>query len=154
MEVNAHEIDFMCQICGDVERVYSEAGHYGEDPSDYPNLNFVSLRFRSGAVGLLHSSNVSNLGELCGKLQGLQGAIFYEGGFGGSIRWRQRDGETETLAVSDIEVEQPVRHELRLFVEAVQSGGPSPVPGHEGRRNVAIAEAAYQSAREGRPILL
>ena len=155
MEVNAHEIDFMCQICGDVERVYAEADHYGDDPSDFPNLLFVSLRFSSGAVGLLHSSQVSALNELSGKIQGETGAIFYDSGFGGgTIRVGQREGETESLPISEIEIEQPVRHELRLFVEAVQSGGPSPVPASEGRRNVAVAQAAYQSAREGRPIHL
>ena len=155
MEVNAHEIDFMCQVCGDVERVYAEADHYGtEDPSDYPNLYFVSLRFASGAVGLVHSSTVSELPHISGKLQGEEGTVIYTNGFSpdGEIRWARRGGETQTLRVRDIQVEQPVRKELRLFIEAVLSGAPVPIPASEGRRNVAIAEAAYESARTGRPI--
>ncbi|HTE16857.1 MAG TPA: Gfo/Idh/MocA family oxidoreductase [Armatimonadota bacterium] len=155
MEVNAHEIDFMCQVCGDVERVYAEADHFGDDPSDYPNLYFVSLRFAGGAVGLLHASTVSAVNDISGKVQGSEGSLMYTNGFGGGeIRYAKRDAQPEVLQVGDIQVEQPVRKELRLFVEAVQNGTPPPIPAAEGRRNVAIAEAAYQSARTGQPVSL
>lgn len=157
MEVNAHEIDFMCQVCGDVERVYAEADHFGtEDPSDYPNLCFVSLRFRNGAVGLLHTSTVAAVSDLSGKVQGSEGTLHYTNGFNpaGEIRYARRDGELQTIRVGDIEVEQPVRRELRLFLESVLSGTPPPIPGREGRRNVAIAEAAYESAHTGQPVTL
>jgi predicted dehydrogenase len=159
MEVNAHEIDFMCQIGGDVQRVYAEADKYGEDPSDYPNLCFVSMRFKSGAVGMLHSSTVSAVGDLSGKIQGSKGSLIYTNGFGkgGEIRFAQRDqpaSEATVIPIAEIEVEQPVRKELRLFVEAVLNGTPPPIPGREGKRNVVIAEAAYESARTGQPVTL
>lgn len=156
MEVNAHEIDFMTQVCGDVTRVYAEADHYGtEDPSDYPNLYFIALRFANGAVGALHSSTIAALSDLSGKIQGSEGAISYTGGFaGGEIRYAKRDGKPTVLPIGDINIENPVRKELRLFVEAAQSGAPSPIPGSEGKRNVVIAEAAYESARTGQPITL
>jgi predicted dehydrogenase len=155
MEVNAHEIDFMCQLGGDVERVYAEAERFGDDPADYPNLYFVSLRFASGAIGLLHSSSIAAMGELSGKVEGSAGTLFYANGMGGGeIRYAKRGGEPTTLHIADVQVEPPVRRELRLFVEAVQRGGPSPIPGAEGRRNVAIAEAAYESARTGQPVRL
>jgi predicted dehydrogenase len=157
MEVNSHEIDFMCQVGGDVERVYAEADHYDRsDPSDYPDLYFVSLRFRSGAVGMLHSSTVATIPDLSGKVQGSEGTIVYTDGFGpgGEIRVAKREGDVRTLHVRDIQVEQPVLKELRLFVEAVQQGGAPPITPEEGRRNVAVAEAAYESARSGRPVAL
>jgi predicted dehydrogenase len=104
---------------------------------------------------MLHASTMTAVGELSGKVQGLEGTIVYTGGFGkGEIRHARRDGEIRTLPIEQIQVEQPVRKELRLFVEAVRSGGPPPVPGTEGRRNVRIAEAAYESARTGRPVSL
>jgi predicted dehydrogenase len=156
MEVNAHEIDFMRQVCGEVGRVYAEADHYGDDPADYPNLCFVSLRFASGAVGLLHSSQVSLLGESSGKVQGSEGTLFYNTNFGdgGEIRYIRRGGEKRVIPFKEIQVENAVRKEVRLFVEAVQTGTPPPVPGSEGRQNVAVAEAAYESARLGRPVSL
>ena len=155
MEVNSHEIDFLCQVGGDVDRVYAEAEHYlDEDGCDYPNLYFISLRFRSGGRGLLHSSTLSTLGDLSGKIQGDEGTLFYTDGFSpnGMLRWQRRDEEPRELCVADIEKEHPVREELRLFAEAIRTGSPSPIPAAEGRRNVAIALAAYESARLGRPI--
>jgi UDP-N-acetylglucosamine 3-dehydrogenase len=157
MEVNAHEIDFMCQIGGDVTRVYAEADKFGpDDPADYPNLYFLTLRFANGAVGSLHTSTVSAIGDLSGKVQGSEGTLIYTSGFGanGEIRYAKRDGQPQTIKIPEIEVEQPVRKELRLFVEAVRSGGDVPIPAAEGRRNVAIAEAAYESARTGLPVEL
>jgi predicted dehydrogenase len=157
LEVNAHEIDFMCQIGGEVTRVYAEADHYGtEDPSDYPNLYFVSLRFASGAVGMLHASTVAAVPDLSGKVQGSEGSLSYSNGFnsGGEIRYCRRDGETQSIPVGSIEVEQPVHRELRLFVDAVLGDKTPPVTGAEGRRNVAVAQAAYESARTGQPVKL
>ena len=156
MEVNAHEIDFMCQLCGDVERVYAEADKYGEDAADYPNLYFVSLRFKNGAVGMLHSSSVSAVSDLSGKVQGSEGSLVYTNGFGsgGEIRYARIGEEAKVLPINEIEVEPPVRKELRLFVEAVQKGEPAPIPASEGRRNVQIAMAAYESARTGQAVKL
>jgi predicted dehydrogenase len=157
MEVNAHEIDFMCQVCGEVERVYAEADHYGEkDPSDYPNLCYLSLRFTGGAVGFLHSSTISAIGDISGKIQGSEGTLVYTNGFAreGEIRYARRGAAPRVIRVGDVQVEPPVRRELRLFVDAVLKGAPPPIPGTEGRRNVAIAEAAYESARTGKPISL
>jgi UDP-N-acetylglucosamine 3-dehydrogenase len=156
MEVNAHEIDFMCQVGGDVTRVYAEADRYCDDPADYPNLYFVSLRFASGAVGLLHASTVTALSDLSGKIQGDEGTLIYTSGFGtgGEIRVAKRDGEPRSIPIGEIEVEQPVRKELRLFVESVLNGTPPPITPREGMRNVAVAAAAYQSARAGRSVEL
>jgi len=156
MEVNAHEIDFMCQVCGEVTRVYAEADRYCDDPADYPNLYFVSLRFAGGAVGLLHSSQLAAVADLSGKVQGSEGTIVYTNGFSpsGEIRYARREGEVQRIGVSEIQVEQPVRKELRLFVETILTGAPSPIPAADGRRNVAIAEAAYESARTGEAVLL
>ncbi|MFN3649199.1 MAG: Gfo/Idh/MocA family protein [Armatimonadota bacterium] len=156
MEINAHEIDFLCEIGGEVERVYAEAEHFGEDGCDYPNLAFVSLRFRSGALGLLHSSMVSALGDLSGSVEGSEGTLQYRGGFSadGTITLA-RPGETPVeTRIGSLEYDDPVRHELSLFVDAALDGTPPPVTGRHGLRNVIVAEAAYRSAREGRPVSL
>jgi myo-inositol 2-dehydrogenase/D-chiro-inositol 1-dehydrogenase len=156
MEVNAHEIDFMTQIGGDVVRVYAEADRFEEDGSDYPNIHFVSLRFAQGAMGHLHSSSVSAVNDLSGKVQGSEGTIVYSNGFGGGgeIRYARKNGTATVIPISEIQIENPVRKELRLFVDCLRNGGPVPIPPEQGRRNVRIAEAAYESARTGQPVAL
>ncbi len=155
MAVNAHEIDFMTQVAGEVTEVYAVANHFNDDGCDYPSLYFVSLKFASGAVGLLHSSTVATVPDLSGKVQGSEGTIVYTDGFGaGEIRWARRQDEVQTIRVADIRVENPLRKELRLFFEAIRGTGSVPIPPDEGRRNVAVAEAAYESARTGQVIRL
>jgi UDP-N-acetylglucosamine 3-dehydrogenase len=156
MEINAHEIDFICEIGGDVERVYAEADHFGPDPADYPNLGFVSLRFRNRSRGMLHTSTVAAMSDQSGRIQGTRGTIVYADGFSptGQIRYAPRGGEIETIMVTSLQVEQPVRRELRLFVESVLTGTPPPISGEDGRRAVVISEAAYASAESGQPVLL
>jgi myo-inositol 2-dehydrogenase/D-chiro-inositol 1-dehydrogenase len=44
--------------------------------------------------------------------------------------------------------------ELRAFVRAVREGGPSPVPGAEGRVPVVMAQAAQLSCAQNRPVRL
>lgn len=45
-------------------------------------------------------------------------------------------------------------NQWRAFVDYVQQGGESPVPGSAGRVSVVLGLAAWQSVREGRPIAL
>ncbi len=156
MEVNAHEIDFLCEILGEPRRVYGALGRFLDDRIDYPNLAFVSIHFASGALGLLHASQVSAIGDLSGIVEGEAGSIAYRGGFGGDSQISEaRHGEKPTVTrVADLEYEPPVQAELRAFLEAIAAGAPSPVPGREGRRAVAVALAAYRSAEERRPVEL
>lgn len=153
LEVNAHEIDFMGQVCGPAYRVYAEADRFGQDPADFPNLYYVSIRYQSGAVGLLHASTIAAINDFSGRIQGDQGMIQYADGFGdGTIRVADRAGHEETIRVRSIEKERPIPHELRLWIEALRSGAPVPVTGEQGREVVAIAEAAYDAADSGLPV--
>jgi predicted dehydrogenase len=154
MEVNAHEIDFLCELLGEPRRVYAAMGRFLDDRIDYPNLAFVSIHFASGALGLLHASQVSAIGTLSGIVEGEAGSIAYRGGFGGDSQILEaRHGEKAAVTrVGDLSYESPVQAELRLFVESIAAGAPPPVPGIEGRRAVAVAIAAYRSAEEGRPV--
>lgn len=156
MEVNAHEIDFMCDLLGTPRRVYGTMGRFGNTQCDYPNLAYVAIHFESGGLGLLHASQMSALSELSGKIEGEAGAIFYQGGFGADSQISEaRHGERPTVTrVGDLSFEPPVQAELRAFVEAINAGTPPPVSGAEGRRAVAVAVAAYRSAEEGRPVEL
>jgi predicted dehydrogenase len=154
MEINAHEIDFLCELLGEPRRVYGALGQFLDDRIDYPNLAFVSIHFASGALGLLHASQVSAIGDLSGIVEGEAGSIAYNGGFGGDSQiFEARHGEKAAVTrVADLQYEQPVQAELHAFLEAIAAGAPAPVTGAEGRRAVAIALAAYRSAEEGRSV--
>jgi 1,5-anhydro-D-fructose reductase (1,5-anhydro-D-mannitol-forming) len=154
MEVNAHEIDFMCDLLGEPRRVYAIMERFLETRTDYANLAYVSVQFASGALGMLHASQIAALGDLSGKVEGEAGSIFYQDGFSGNGRITEalHDGQPTVTRVGDLTYEPPVQAELRAFVESIAAGTPSPVTGAEGRRAVAVAVAAYRSAETGQAV--
>lgn len=154
MEVNAHEIDFLCRLFGPPDQVYATATGSGAWPAGSSSY-LLSLHFPTDAAAVLHSSNASSMSRIEGVIEGAKGTLHYEGGFGeGAIRLRDFEGAGHEVAIRDLQYEDPVQHELRLFIDALLTGGESPVPGGEGRLNVAIAEAAYRSIESGEPVRL
>jgi myo-inositol 2-dehydrogenase/D-chiro-inositol 1-dehydrogenase len=66
-----------------------------------------------------------------------------------------RTGEKPTfLPASGIQVENPVAHELRDFLDCILNDAEPPVPGREGRAAVEVGIAAYRSIERGKPVRL
>lgn len=152
LEIHAHEIDFLNVIGGPVARVYGAMGRFGDTGCDYPNLAFLSFHFQSGALGLLHASQTSYLGDLSGVIEGEEGAFQYQDGFSrdGTILFRSRGGEATTTRVGDLHYDPPVQAEMREFATAIVEGRDPAIPGEAGRRVIAVALAAYRSMETSR----
>jgi predicted dehydrogenase len=156
MEVNSHELDLMRQVCGDAKVVCAHARRYIEPHMSSPDQIFAIMEFENGAMGHLHSSFASAIGESSCKVQCREGAIFYRSGPGlpGTL-WHGAFGEQPTgVPDKEIKVEEPVTREVREWVDAVLDDTPVTIPGIEGRKAVELAEAAYESARCGKPVKL
>ena len=154
MEVNAHEIDFMRWTCGEIKKVYAAGGTYIQHEADYADLVVASLNFENGAVGLLHSGQVSAIGGYGGRVDCEKGSIFFPQIWGGDskIQIKRFDGSGEDIPISSIEVESPVRAEIRAFIDATIDGVTPPVAGADGRAATEIALAAYGSIETGDPV--
>lgn len=148
MEINAHEIDFMRFVMGDAESVYAVGGSYLQRDSDFPDVALVSVRFKNGGTGVLHSSQASAIGGYGGRLDCSEGSVVFPTFWGkeGGLRFKRYDGEETAIAASDLaKDESPVSQELRAFSEAILKGEEPPVGPAEGRAATEIALAAYQS---------
>jgi predicted dehydrogenase len=156
MEINAHEIDFMRWTCGEARTVYGVGGTYIQREADYPDVVLTSLTFESGAVGLLHSSHASAIGGYGGRVDCEKGSIYFPQVWGrnATLRVKTFEGSEEHIPASSIEMEDPVRREIRAFVDAIISDTPPPITGADGRAAVEIALAAYQSVGTGQPVNL
>ncbi|MDA0746005.1 MAG: Gfo/Idh/MocA family oxidoreductase, partial [bacterium] len=77
MEVNAHEIDFLRAVMGEVVQVYATGGSYARTDADFPDIVLVNLTFKSGATGLLHSSMASTIGGYGGRLDCTEGTVAF-----------------------------------------------------------------------------
>ncbi|HID11748.1 MAG TPA: Gfo/Idh/MocA family oxidoreductase, partial [Candidatus Latescibacteria bacterium] len=150
-EVSVHELDFMCYIMGEVERVAAFTGRYIHRDIDYEDTAQVLLRFRNGGLGSLVAGVSSAIGVYEGKMLCGKGSLFW--GWDG-IRYRTFEGEEVRVGEDELPTEPGVHRELREFVEAVREGKPATIPGEEGRRAVEVVEAAYRSAETGREVSL
>ncbi|UCH35879.1 MAG: Gfo/Idh/MocA family oxidoreductase [Armatimonadota bacterium] len=151
MEINAHEFDLMSQICGDAKSVYALGHRYVQERLHSPDQLFVIVDFVNGAMGQLHSSVASAIGDGSTKVQCREGAVF----FGGlTLRHGAFGKEPEIIESSQITVEPAVSREVREWVDAVLDDTPVTIPGIDGRKAVELAEAAYESARSGEPVPL
>jgi len=154
MEINAHEIDFMRFVFGDVKSVYAVGGTYVQFEADYPDVMVVSLNFKNGAVGTLHSSHVSAIGAYGGRVDCENGSIYFPGIWGGgaTITYQKVGESAQTIPISEIKVEEPVKHEIRRFVDAIIKNEEPLITGYDGRAAVEIALAAYQSVETGEKV--
>jgi predicted dehydrogenase len=158
MEVNAHEIDFMRFVCGDIARVSAVGGRFLDEELDYPDVALVSVQFASGAVGMLYSSHASAIGGYGGRVDCTGGSVVFPAIWGGkdaAIEVQRFGGERSRIPLSDLRVESPVRAEIRAFVSAILADVPPPVTMQDGRAAVEVAEAAYLSIeRAGEAVVL
>jgi len=152
-EINAHEIDYMRYILGEPEVVYATGSQRVVSTVDFEDTSFVSVRFRGGAHGVLHSSIGAALGGYSGIIQGELGTMVFTN-WPNSIEWKRFDGASGRLAGEDLAVPDPHQRELSHLVEAVLDGTPPAITGEDGRAVVAIAEAALASMQSGAPVAI
>jgi predicted dehydrogenase len=152
MEINAHEIDFMRHVCGDVETVYAAGGRYVNKTVDYPDVAILTLRFKNGATGCLQSSIASAHGRYSGRIDGTEGTIDFPflSMQNPTVQVKRFDGELETR---QIEVTgNSVTKELAAWAHAVQHDHEPEITGRDGRAAVQIAVAAYDSIESGKAV--
>ena len=155
MEINAHEIDFMRWVCGDAASVFAVGSAAGSG-ADYPDPVLVSMQFKSGAIGVLHSSHTSRIGAYGGRVDCEKGAIDFPAiwGEGAGVAIGAADGAPRFISASDIKVETPTTRELRAFVKAIRENQEPEITGRDGMAAVEIAEAAYRSIETRHPVAL
>ena len=109
-----------------------------------------------GAVGFLHSSNVSAIGGYGGRLDGSEGTLHFPSiwGEGAGIHWKRWEEDAQFMPSSELVVPNPVQAEIGAWLDCIREDTDPPIPGPEGRAAVQIAEAAYDSIETGKPVEL
>lgn len=152
MDVAVHDFDWLGWTIGPVKRVTARSvamrWQAGDPPGDY---GLATLEFENGAVGHVEATWMDPVGfrvafEVCGS----EGMIEYDSREAATVRTHV--SETPVLEAPLAPTDDPYFRQLRAFLDAVEGGGPMPVPIEDGVRAVAVAEAALESARTGRTI--
>jgi myo-inositol 2-dehydrogenase / D-chiro-inositol 1-dehydrogenase len=116
----------------------------------------VTVRFDNGATGVAEAcfeaaygydvrGEVFGSGGMATMGDGRTSGMVFSGGAGRAVDTARSD--QELLAGAYVA-------ELAAFVDAVRTGGPSPVGGDDARAALAIAKAAARSVREHRPVAI
>ncbi len=161
MDMTIHDFDMAQFLIGDaVEEVYATGG-VRVDPAigEAGDLDTVTilLKFRGGTTGVIENCRRA----VYGYDQRVE--VF---GSGGKIEAENQYPNTTTLSDGrNVHRELPLHFfldrytesyvgEMRAFIQAVHTGGPSPMSGEQARVPVVMALAARLSHRENRPVRL
>ena len=152
LEVNVHELDLMRHLCGEVQQVSAYGGRFVRQEVDYADVYQVNLLFRSGAVGHLHAGCAGATDTYCGMVICPTGTLSF--GPEWLVGRLQRDGAHAAEILERGEGAKPdgIDWEVASFVAWVLRDEPPVVTASDGRAAVELAEAAYLSMEQRRPV--
>jgi len=155
MNQGAHTVDLLVWLAGDVDRVVATT-RTALHSIEVEDTAVAFLEYANGAVGTLEVTTAAYPGfprRL--TVTGSEGTIVVEGDRVATIALRRdvppppaqdvnRNSSMSSPVVSDGTGHRRV---IADFIEALQAGRPPLCDGRDGRRSVALIEAAYESAR-------
>jgi len=170
IDIGVHILDFTLFAMGHPRPVSASAKAWqqlGKDPSlwnqwgDYDRDKFTVedaavglIRFDNGAVVTLEASFMLNIGddqmrcELMGTRSGATVDLLREP----SLMFYTEDNRQlfDMIPRNLPRVDSMYTEEVKAFLNAIEIGGPSPVPGEQGLILNAIFDAMYRSSESGR----
>ncbi len=143
----AHLLDVLCWFMGDAVSVYGEMAVMNHE-IETEDIGLAIVNFESGAKGtIVGTTTFPSSAYFSAEVHGSDGGVLIEDVLTGGMKVFG-EGLQERLAT----VENPLQNIVEDVVSAVERRTPLRVHGREGRRTVALLEAVYRSAREGRPV--
>ncbi len=155
-EWEVHEIDFVRSIGGDVTDVYARIAFSREEAPTFLDHFSAILTFANGGFGNLEASQSQTLPSSGRGFTGTKGSAVAAGRNTVKVKTADMDEPEEITVEPDPGRDRDLG---RLtpngqFIEAIRNDGPSPVPGEEGRINIAIACAIVESGNTGKVVRL
>jgi predicted dehydrogenase len=149
LEIGIHLLDLIRFLTGE-EAVEAAADLVRRHTGRVEDLAQARFQLASGILCYVEVSRVSG-GRLCrAEAVGRNGQLVVDVDRSLLTRIEGR-AIVETEAVPD---RPTVATVLEAFARSLSTGAPPPVSGEDGLRAVAMAEACYRAAREGRPVPL
>ena len=159
-----HNVDLLAWLMGDVAEVTGFTSTLAHERIEVEDVGVASLKFRSGAIGVMEASTAVWPGLLKRtEIHGSRGTVIVEQD--SILKWefadpqpgdddiRQRLGGNSASSggAADPKAISFIGHQLQLqdFVEAIAENRPPRVDGAEGRKSVEIILALYAAARTG-----
>lgn len=151
-EVNVHELDFMRAVLGDAQSVFAAIPDAMIPESDIPGINYVTVQFKNGGVGLLNSNVLLPQGQYQVAITCERGSI--RCGWS-NVEYQVAGGEKQSIPADELAaMPRGVAVEIGSFVDWVLRDKPPIVTAQDGRAAVELAEAANRSGASRQPVAL
>ena len=164
-----HSVDLLAWLMGSVEDVSARTATLAHDRIEVEDVAVATLRFSSGALGVIEASTATFPGTLKRiELHGSEGSAILEEE--DVVKWefakqRRSDislrermaGKTKTgggAADPSAIGHHGHTEQFKNVLSAIKSGGRPLIDGAEGRRSVEIILAIYKAAETGRAVAL
>jgi predicted dehydrogenase len=149
MDLAVHDFDWIRWTFGEVDRVYANGiDHRWPAGLDYA---LVTMTLESGALAHTEASWADPGGfRAAFEVAGSGGFFEYDNRWTPPLRTVNDKGTFNESPMAP--ADDPYFRQLSAFVNAVESGEDPPVTAIDGLRAVAIAEAAIESAKTGKPV--
>ncbi|MEO2046504.1 MAG: inositol 2-dehydrogenase [Pirellulales bacterium] len=161
LDMTIHDLDMARYLMGqEVEEIYA-SGAVLIDPAigEAGDLDtaVIVLKFAGGAIGTIDNSRQAVYGyDQRAEVFGSGGSVQTGNNWPNQVTVLGRKSVTRDLPLNFFMERylDSYLDEMRQFVEAVVTGGPSPMSGQEGRISVVMGLAAWKSHQENRPVRL
>ena len=150
-----HLVDAMRHVGGDVFSLQAMSGTYRDDTGDGEDLVVVNLRYAGGHYGQIfacHSTQGRGAAPFM-TVYGMEGVLSLDAYKGECITLFKNGQEPQTESVPSSWQSSFVR-EVTHFLDVLQNGAPLRALPEDGRENLRLVLAAYESARTGQEVKL
>jgi UDP-N-acetyl-2-amino-2-deoxyglucuronate dehydrogenase len=153
-----HGLDLLMWVMGDIKAVYAEIAVLNHD-IETEDTGVVIFDFANGSKGAVTSTTTFPCEEEYEAGGGAYYSFEVHGDKGGIFLHDALGGTGEFMVAEDVKkkieaVVCPRKNIIDDAVHVIRHGAAPVVDGREGRKSVALLEAIYQSAREGRKVAL
>jgi myo-inositol 2-dehydrogenase/D-chiro-inositol 1-dehydrogenase len=161
LDMTIHDLDMSrFLISSEVDEIYA-AGAVRVDPAIGAagdlDTSVIVLKFANGVIGTIDNSRQAVYGyDQRVEVFGSGGSVSSGNNYPNAATIRGRESVYRDLPLNFFieRYTDSYLEEMTQFVDAVLTGGPSPLDGAEGRIPVVMAQAAWKSYQENRPVKL
>ena len=150
LEVGAHELDMLRCLMGRPETVYATLQKVLPYEHEMEDHIAVHVHFSQGGAAVYEGGGGSAISRYGFRLYMEGATLISDAAFDPTaLQAYDRDGQFIESLAGEFTTEHPVQAELRGWMAALRDESPILIPGEEGLATVALAEAAYRSAKIG-----
>ena len=153
-----HAVDLLRWIAGNPSEVTAYSNHKCLTSWPVDDATIAIYKFPNGVVGKVFASIGCKRGyTMRSAFYGTKGTIICDNTSPTMQLFENADPDSADDFVTPKELEvninnHNVSEEIRIFIDALQSGGKMPISSYEGASTIAVAAATVQSTKDGTPI--